>query len=145
MHFDLLNVVLKINKNISIATMSVAMISYASMPTFAQVNTPNLPQNNDPNNSFLETGLKKLISLNRAKNLARQTAEKANGGLGKYRSESSMYGPVEESPFTENSNGTVTFKIKGRTIDSSEYTILTIVTVNNNDGTVTIEYNGPIR
>lgn len=142
---NLLTFLLKFSKSISIATMSAIVLTCVSIPTFAQTNAPTLQKDNSQNNTSLGAGLKKLIRLNRAKNLARQTAEKANGGLGKYRSESSMYGPVEESPFTDNGDGTVTFKVKGRTIDSSEYTILSIVTVNDNDGTVTLEYNGPIR
>ncbi len=84
------------------------------------------------------------IELNRAKNLARQAAEVANGGLGNYRAEASMHGAAKESPFVDNGDGTWTFTFKGQKPGASVYTVETVVTVSQ-DGTVRVDYNGPIR
>jgi hypothetical protein len=84
------------------------------------------------------------IELNRAKNLARQAAEVANGGLGNYRAEAAMHGAAKESPFVDNGNGTWTFTFKGQKPGASVYTVETVVTVSQ-DGTVRVDYNGPIR
>ena len=84
------------------------------------------------------------IELNRAKNLARQAAERANGGLGKYRAEASMHGTSKESPFVDNGDGTWTFTFKGNKPGSSVYTVETVVTVSQ-DGRVRVDYNGQIR
>ncbi|MEQ9553353.1 MAG: hypothetical protein RIM23_27480 [Coleofasciculus sp. G3-WIS-01] len=84
------------------------------------------------------------IDLNRAKNLARQAAERINGGLGRYRAEAAMHGPVQDAPYIENNNGTVTFTFKGRPPGATSYTVETSVTVNQNNGTVTVNYNRPI-
>ncbi len=84
------------------------------------------------------------IQLNRAKNLARQAAEIANGGLGKYRAEAAMHGASKESPFVDNGNGTWTFTFQGYKPGSSVYTVETVVTVSQ-DGRVRVDYNGQIR
>ncbi|MEG3928914.1 MULTISPECIES: hypothetical protein [unclassified Microcoleus] len=84
------------------------------------------------------------IELNRAKNLARQAAEIANGGLGNYRAEPSMHGTSKESPFVDNGDGTWTFTFKGNKPGSSVYTVETVVTVSQ-DGRIRVDYNGPIR
>ena len=84
------------------------------------------------------------LELNRAKNLARQAAEVANGGLGNYRAETAMHGAAKESPFVDNGNGTWTFTFKGQKPGASVYTVETVVTVSQ-DGTVRVDYNGPIR
>jgi hypothetical protein len=81
--------------------------------------------------------------LNRARNLARQAAEKANGGLNNYRAEPSMYGPALDSPFIDN-GGSWTFNFKGGKPDA-ELTIESIVTVEKDGSNVTVDYNGPIR
>jgi len=84
------------------------------------------------------------LELSRAKNLARQAAEVANGGLGKYRAEASMHGAAKESPFVDNGNGTWTFTFKGQKPGASVYTVETVVTVSQ-DGRIRVDYNGPIR
>lgn len=86
-----------------------------------------------------------ILSLNRAQNLARQAAERANGGLGNYRAEALMYGPASLSPYIVNSDGTITFNIKGRRPESSEFTIETVVTVAQDASQINVNYNGPIR
>jgi len=84
------------------------------------------------------------IELNRAKNLARQAAENANGGLGQYRAEASMHGASAESPFVDNGDDTWTFTFQGHKPGASVYTVETVVTVSQ-DGSITVNYNGRIR
>ncbi len=84
------------------------------------------------------------IELNRAKNLARQAAENANGGLGEYRAEAGMHGASAQSPFVENGDGTWTFTFQGHKPGASVYTVETVVTVSQN-GRITVDYNGRIR
>jgi len=84
------------------------------------------------------------IELNRAKNLARQAAENANGGLGQYRAEASMHGASAESPFVDNGDDTWTFTFRGHKPGASVYTVETVVTVSQ-DGSITVNYNGRIR
>lgn len=83
--------------------------------------------------------------LNRAKNLARQAAEKANGGLGNYRAEDAMHGPAAEARFSDNGNGTVTFTFVGSRPGDSTPVVQTIATVNLATAEVNLDYNGPIR
>ena len=83
--------------------------------------------------------------LNRAKNLARQAAEMANGGLNEYRAENSMHGPSIESPFVDNGDGTWTFTFQGGSPGSMTPTVESVVTVDQNTLQVTVDYNGPIQ
>jgi hypothetical protein len=79
----------------------------------------------------------------RAMNLARQAAEKANGGLNYYRAEQSMYGPATNAPFKNNGNGTLTFTFLGGP-PASAPTIKTVVTVSLQGDRVSLDYNEPI-
>jgi hypothetical protein len=97
-----------------------------------------------PENSR-ETNLNNLIKLNRAKNIARQAAEQANGGLRLYRAELSMYEAGEDSPHKINNDGTLTFEFKGRAANESVFTIFSVVTVDLDRQTATVNYNGPIK
>ena len=83
-------------------------------------------------------------SLNNAKNLARQAAEEANGGLGTYRAEPSMHGKAQDSPYVENTDGSYTFTFRGRRPEDLDFSYESEVTVAA-DGTVTMDYNGAPR
>ena len=79
----------------------------------------------------------------RAMNLARQAAERANGGLNNYRAETSMYGPATQSPFKDNGNGTLTFTFLGGR-PAAPPTIKSVVTVSLTGDRVTLDANEPI-
>ncbi|MGA7933400.1 MAG: hypothetical protein WCA35_07625 [Kovacikia sp.] len=82
--------------------------------------------------------------LNRAKNLARQAAEEANGGIRVYRAEDSMHGPAEQCPYVDNGDSW-TFTFLGRRVSSRSMTIKSVVTVYKSSRRVIVAYNGPIR
>jgi len=85
------------------------------------------------------------IDLQRAKNLARQTGERINGGLGRYRAEASMHGPAAASPVQVNDDGTVTFNFKGGPPGFTTPTVESEIKVNPANWTIEVLYNGPIR
>ncbi|AFY59432.1 hypothetical protein [Synechococcus sp. PCC 6312] len=82
--------------------------------------------------------------LQRGQNLARQAAERANGGLTKYRAEATMYGWANQSPFVNNSDGSVTFSFVGGH-PTAPPSVQSVVTVSQDAQVVTVNYNGPIR
>jgi hypothetical protein len=120
---------------VAIATIAVSAISTNVLASDnslqAQSNTTIIRRNN--------------VDLNRAKNLARQAAVQANGGLGQYRPEDAMHGPAAQSPHVDNGDGTWTFTIRGRRPNSQVFTMETVVTVSRDGKQVTVDYNGPIR
>ncbi|MFP4254222.1 MAG: hypothetical protein ACLFRN_07105 [Halothece sp.] len=87
---------------------------------------------------------RQLITKNLAKNLARQAAEQENGGLGEYRAEPAMHGPVAETNHEEIEDGVWLFTIRGREVDSEEFTMETVVRVDQ-EGNVTVESNEEIE
>jgi hypothetical protein len=82
--------------------------------------------------------------FSKARNLARQSAIKANGGLARYRPEPAMFGPSAQTPAVKNANGSITFTFKGGAPNTSDLTTQSVVTVDP-AGTVNLEYNGPVR
>ena len=121
-----------------VSLLALSVVTVGVSPTLSNANP-------SPPGEFDETTIvSNNIELNRAKNLARQAAESANGGLGQYRAEASMHGVSSESPFVDNNDGTWTFSFKGTRPGSSVYRIESVVTVSRN-GTVRIDYNGLIR
>lgn len=84
------------------------------------------------------------FDLNRAKNLARQAAEAANGGLRMYRAEASMHGPAQQSPFVDNGDSW-TWTFLGGQPGASLTTIETVVTVYKESKQIVVTYNGPVR
>lgn len=86
-----------------------------------------------------------VLDLNRAKNLARQAAERLNGGLNVYRTEPSMHGPAVEAPYVDNGNGTWTFTFTGSRPGSTTPYVQSAVTVVRGSWRVTVDYNRPVR
>lgn len=84
------------------------------------------------------------VDLNRAKNLARQAAEVANGGIRVYRAEASMHGPAQDCPYVDNGDSW-TFTFLGGRPGSSVMTIESVVTVYKNSPRVIVAYNGTVR
>lgn len=82
--------------------------------------------------------------LSKARNIARQSAIKANGGLDRYRPETSMFGPAAKSPYVKNADGSLTFTFKGGSPGSTTMTLESVVTVSTT-GSANIQYNGPVR
>jgi hypothetical protein len=84
------------------------------------------------------------VDLNRAKNLARQAAETANGGLRYYRAEASMHGSAQECPYVDNGDSW-TFTFLGSRPGSSVMTTESVVTVYKASPRVVVAYNGTLR
>jgi hypothetical protein len=82
--------------------------------------------------------------INRAKNLARQAAISANGGLGQYRPDPVMYGPAVQTDYVRNADGSITFKFTGGLPGAPVPSIETVARVLSS-GTVNLEYNGAPR
>ncbi|MGV0025792.1 hypothetical protein [Phormidesmis priestleyi] len=95
------------------------------------------------NNPSLDAKFKEIEGLSRAKNLARQAAETANGGLETYRADYSMHGFAARSPYRDQEDAWV-FTFKGGA-PAEMPTIESEVQVNKVDFTTTLIYNGAIR
>lgn len=118
-------------------------IVLACLPTSAQVST----EMSDCVTEALASGdrVAQINALGRAKNLARQAAEAANGGLGVYRAEAAFHGRVSDAPCVDNGNNTWTFTVKGGAPGFTTPTQETVVTVDGNTWTVKVDYNGAVR
>jgi hypothetical protein len=111
--------------------------------------TPNPGGNNSPpssnpnrvNNGGTLTNANGQIT--RSMHLARQAAERTNGGLNVYRAEPAMY-TVEQARYVVNRDNSVTFTFMGGA-PAEPPTIQSVVTVDPNKSTVNVDYNGPVR
>lgn len=108
--------------------------SFAQLPILAQSSTT----------STYETRVKEIEALSRAKNLARQAAETANGGLSKYRAESSMHRSAAQSPFVDRGDHWI-FTFKGNVPGATTPSIESEIRVDKADFKTTVLYNGAIR
>jgi hypothetical protein len=120
-------------------------LTLGSLPLVAQTpseQAPSTTEGTPTTERRLDSNV--LRDLNRAKNLARQAAERANGGLGYYRAETSMHGPAAQSPYVDNGNGTWTFTFKGSMPGETTPSYENVVTVST-EGNVTMDYTGPVR
>lgn len=125
--------------NSLMSVLALTVLTFIPLGAFAQ--TPN-PLPIDP---AIRVEVQDIFSLSRAKNLARQAAEQANGGLSKYRAETSMHGNATSSPFVDNGNGSWTFKFYGGEPGFSVPTVESVVTVAKDGSWVRVDYNGAIR
>lgn len=92
-----------------------------------------------------DNAVAQITALGRARNLARQTAEAANGGLEVYRADASMHGRISDAPCVDNGNGSWTFTVRGGAPGFTTPTQETVVTVDGNNWTIKVDYNGPVR
>jgi Tfp pilus assembly protein PilX len=119
--------------------------------TFLLLTSPVTPIRAQAENSCVaqaSTGsdaFEKITALSRARNLARQAAEAANGGLENYRADTSMHGWTEQAPCADNGDGTWTFTFQGTTPNSNTPTVESVVTVDSRTWKVTVDRNTPLR
>lgn len=124
----------------SASIVALTALTIGSSPIHAQTSpTPDSIPSSQSNPDSTD-----MLPLFRGQNLARQAAEKANGGLGNYRAESSMYGLATQAPYVDNGNGTWTFTFKGTRPGETSPSYESAVTVSR-EGNVTIDYNGAVR
>ncbi len=94
--------------------------------------------------SIVQTKVKEIEALSRAKNLARQAGEAANGGLEIYRAERSMHGFAAQSPYVDQGDFWL-FTFKGSAPGSDTPYVESEVRVDKADFKTTVLYNGSIR
>jgi hypothetical protein len=126
------------------AFISIALMSVALRPQTAEAQ----PVFSDCASKAIASGdgaTAKINDLGRARNLARQTAEAANGGLGAYRTDASMHGRLSDAVCVDNGNGSWTFTIKGGAPGFVTPTMETVVTVDSSTWQVKVDYNGAVR
>ncbi len=93
---------------------------------------------------IVQTKVKEIEALSRAKNLARQAGEAANGGLGVYRAERSMHGFAAQSPYVDKGDFWL-FTFKGSAPGSDVPFVESDVRVDKADFKTIVLYNGAIR
>ena len=130
---------LNIFSRLALGILTGTLLLGACMGTSSRAQDANSQIYGESNN--VEEMYENLISLNRAKNLARMAAENANGGLGNYRAETSMHRAAEDAPFVDNGNGTWTFTFTGTRPGSDVPAFRSVVTVSQDGETVTMDSN----
>ena len=124
------------NKNIVLLSALAMVLGASGTPTHAQ--TAPLPA------AASKSSSSDVYFINRAKNLARQAAISANGGLNQYRPDPIMYGPAVQTDYARNADGSITFKFTGGLPGAEAPSVETIAKVLPS-GTVSLEYNGTPR
>ena len=92
----------------------------------------------------VQTKVKAIEALSRAKNLARQAGEATNGGLGVYRAERSMHGFAAQSPYVDKGDFWL-FTFKGSAPGVDIPYVESEVRVDKADFKTIVLYNGAIR
>ncbi len=134
-------------RSIALANITLANIAFM---TFALIN-PSAQAQTDFSDCASkaiasgDTAMANINALGRARNLARQAAEAANGGLMNYRTDASMHGRLSDAVCVDNGNGSWTFTIKGGAPGFTTPTTETVVTVDSSTWQVKVDYNGAVR
>lgn len=133
---------MKIPAIASVITSAIALslLTIGSTPTLARTSSTSCVTPQTVN----ENTITFTPALTRAKNLARQAAEKINGGLSHYRAAASMYGSSSEAPCVDSGNSW-TFTFTGSQPGSTIPSVESIVTVAKDGSKVTVNYNGSIH
>ncbi|KAF3890669.1 MULTISPECIES: hypothetical protein [Nostocales] len=121
------------------ATFVFLTLAFNVLPTHAQSNSSCTAQAR-----IGPDATNKILALGRAKNVARQAAEAANGGIENYRAENSMHGPIEQVPCVDNGDGTWTFTFKGTAPGGTTPIVESVVTVNSQTFEVKVDRNTPL-
>ncbi|BAY51173.1 hypothetical protein NIES2134_112410 [Thermostichus vulcanus NIES-2134] len=126
----------------SFRSIKFSLVLAGTLPALAPVLGQTEPT---PRENFNPFGVDHPV-LQRARNWARQAAERANGRLSRYRAEASLFGPASQSPYVDNGDGTFTFRFLGGP-PAAPPAIERIVTVNPDPSNpmIRIDYNGPIQ
>jgi hypothetical protein len=138
------------SKSLASSTLTALLaLTVGSLPVLAQTDTPpeseiEIQRETTTTTTTTTLDAETLLNLNRAKNIARMAAERANGGLGRYRAESSMHGPASQTPYVVNSNGTWTFTFQGTEPGGTIPVYQSVVTVDPKTWNVNVDRNGRI-
>ena len=123
-------------KQIAAATLTAVLgLTMAAVPILDRPSSAQLPSTDSPEYASY------IRDLNKAKNFARQAAERENGGLGNYRAEPSMHGQASKSPYKDNGNGTWTFSFSGNRPGETTPCYESVVTVSRQDWKVNVDSN----
>lgn len=128
-----------------VVTLSVvsSALTLGTSPTIAQ--SPSESSNCAVNAIASDNPVAQITALGRARNVARQAAEAANGGLEVYRTDARMHGTISDAPCVDNGNGSWTFTVRGGAPGFATPTRETVVTIDSASWNVRIDYNGPVR
>lgn len=119
-------------------------IALPQIAPLTAISPSSVPSTITPSNRVATGWIDQDAFFARARNLARQAAIKANGGLDRYRPEPAMFGPSGQSPAVKNPDGSITFTFKGGTPGAIAMTVESVVVVSPT-GNVNLQYNGPVR
>jgi hypothetical protein len=129
-------------RGLAVMGMGIAALTVSMAPAQAQSNEVSECA---ANAIASDNATAQINALGRAKNLARQAAEAANGGLIVYQAAANMHGPVSIAPCKDNGNGSWTFTVMGGPPGFQTPSIETVVTVTSSanivDWTIKVDSN----